>query len=39
MGYKYRPNRNDGFTRFTRPTADANGKKYDSINALPELVP
>ena len=39
MGYEYRPSRNHGFTRFVRPGADENGKWYDSVNALPELIP
>lgn len=39
MGYEYRPTGRYGYGRFRRPDADAAGKKYDSTNALPELIP
>jgi hypothetical protein len=39
MGFEYRPTRNHGMARFVRPDADENGKRYDSVNALPENVP
>lgn len=39
MGYEYRPKGNHGRARFVRPAADENGKRYDSINALPENIP
>ncbi|SDH41641.1 WGR domain-containing protein [Microbacterium sp. 77mftsu3.1] len=35
MGYEYRPTTAPGWNSFVAPVADGNGKKYDSVNALP----
>jgi poly [ADP-ribose] polymerase len=40
MGYEYRPNMpSRQIFGFKRPAADSKGKRYDSVNALPELIP
>lgn len=39
MGYEYRPESAPAWNAFRRPDADSTGKQYNSVNALPDLVP